>query len=308
MSSRPSRVERVLNLLALLLETRVPLRQEDIVREVMGYPEGKNAYRRTFERDKEMLRALGVPVTLETLANGVETGYRVRPEDYYLPDLGLTEEETAALRVAVSAVSLGDQSGRGALWKLGSGEAGNNTPLASLPFVPALAELFEATRQHAVANFVYRGAPRRVQPYGIISRGGRWYLVAHDLDRGETRSFRADRVDGEVSQEDPGTFVVPEGFRPEDHVETRPFALGEGEPFTVRLRLDVDHIGEAQSVLGTQARFLERPEGIEVEFQARNRAAVRSFVLGFLDHAQLLEPSDLREDIMEWLTRIQKTR
>ncbi len=90
MPDTPSRVERVLNLLALLLDTRVPLTREDIVHDVAGYPEQITAYRRAFERDKETLRGMGVPVTTEPIGDGTEVGYRVRPDDYYLPDLGLT--------------------------------------------------------------------------------------------------------------------------------------------------------------------------------------------------------------------------
>ena len=62
---------------------------------------------------------MGVPITMETIGDGTEVGYRVRPDDYCLPDLGLSADETAALRVAVSAVSLGDSTGHGALMKLG---------------------------------------------------------------------------------------------------------------------------------------------------------------------------------------------
>ena len=83
------------------------------VREVPGYPPQISAYRRAFERDKEMLRGMGVPITMEVAGTDTEVGYRVRPEDYYLPDLGLDAEESAALRVAVSAVSLGSHAGEG---------------------------------------------------------------------------------------------------------------------------------------------------------------------------------------------------
>src|SRR6266576_1567512 len=133
MPDAPSRVERVLNLLALLLDTRVPLTRDEIVRDVAGYPEQVSANRRAFERDKETLRGMGVPVTMETVGDGSDVGYRVRPEDYYLPDLGLTPEETAALRVAVSAVSLGNQAGVGALMKLGGLADDPVAPIASLP-------------------------------------------------------------------------------------------------------------------------------------------------------------------------------
>ncbi|MDQ1519015.1 MAG: hypothetical protein QOI55_88, partial [Actinomycetota bacterium] len=58
MADAPSRVERVLNLLALLLDTRRSLSREEIVREVAGYPAELSANRRAFERDKEMLRGM----------------------------------------------------------------------------------------------------------------------------------------------------------------------------------------------------------------------------------------------------------
>ena len=113
MTDAPSRVERVLNLLALMLDTQVPRTREEFVREIAGYPAQPEANRRAFERDKEILRGMGVPITMETIGDGTEVGYRVRPDDYCLPDLGLTADETAALRVAVSAISLGDRTGHG---------------------------------------------------------------------------------------------------------------------------------------------------------------------------------------------------
>src|SRR5690242_21132316 len=98
MPDAPSRVERVLNLLALLLDTRRALTREEIVHDVAGYPPQITAYRRAFERDKETLRGMGVPLLTEPVGDGSETGYRVRPEDYYLPDLGLDAEERSEER------------------------------------------------------------------------------------------------------------------------------------------------------------------------------------------------------------------
>src|SRR3974377_397470 len=119
MPDAPSRVERVLNVLALLLDTGIPLTREQIVHAGAGCPEHTSAYRRAFERDKETLRGMGVPLTTEAMGDGSEVGYRVRPDDYYLPDLGLAPEEAAALRVAVSALSLGHRAGGGGLMERG---------------------------------------------------------------------------------------------------------------------------------------------------------------------------------------------
>src|ERR1700755_526264 len=179
-----------------MLDTRVPRTREEFVREIAGYPAQQEANRRAFERDKEILRGMGVPITMETIGDGSEVGYRVRPDDYCLPDLALTADETAALRVAVSAISLGDQTGgEGALMKLGAVGDRTAAPIASLPTAPALAPLFEASRHNAVVTFTYRGETRELEPWGLSSKRGHWYVVGHDRVRDAVRAFRADRID-----------------------------------------------------------------------------------------------------------------
>src|SRR5260370_37414949 len=177
-----SRGDRVLNLLALLLDTRRALTREEIVHDVAGYPSQITAYRRAFERDKETLRGMGVPLTTEPIGDGSELGYRVRPEDYYLPDLGLDADEAAALRVAVSAVSLGSHAGEGALLKLGGLADEAVAPIPSLPIAPALATLFEAFRARAVVRFTHRDRVRTLAPWGLSSNRSHWDFVAYDLD------------------------------------------------------------------------------------------------------------------------------
>ena len=100
------RLERLVNLTATLLDTRRPLTLEELAgRLEPSYPEHIVARRRAFQRDKETLLNLGVPVlTLPVDALSNELGYRIRPEDYYLPNPGLSAEERAALQVAVTAV------------------------------------------------------------------------------------------------------------------------------------------------------------------------------------------------------------
>ena len=110
------RLERLTNLVAVLLETRRPLTLEEIVERVPGYPPERESYRRQFERDKATLREIGVPISLEALyAFDQETGYRIHREDYELPPLDLTDDERIALQLAVTAVRLeGSDPGGGA--------------------------------------------------------------------------------------------------------------------------------------------------------------------------------------------------
>jgi proteasome accessory factor B len=305
MPDGPSRLERLLNLLALLLDTQRPLTRDQIVAQIPGYPVEKTANRRAFERDKETLRGLGVPISVEPV-DGNETGYRVRPDEYYLPDLDLTPDETAALHVAVSAVSLGVGEGRGALLKLGGFGEEAASPIASLPIAPALADLFDASRRRAVVTFTYRGERRAVEPWVLSSRRGRWYVVGHDHGRGAIRSFRADRVEGDVAIGEPGAYEVPGDFRPEAHLGEHPWLFGDEAPLTARVLVDPEAVAGFEVALGTaDATWERRADGSAVvEVPVVDRAAFRSFVLGFLEHAEVLEPLELRDDIVAWLERI----
>lgn len=300
----PSRVERVLNVLAYLIDAGRALTQEEVVAEVSGYPSQKTAYRRAFERDKEMLRAMGVPVETETRPDG-EIGYRVRPESYYLPDLDLDDDETAALRVAVSAVGLGDRVGEGALLKVGGIGGEHATPIASLPLAPALGPLFEANRRRSVVTFEHRGRERVVEPWALLSKWGCWYVVGFDRDRSGIRAFRADRIGAEVDLGEPDAFGVPDGFSPEDHLRDEPWLFGEAESVAVRLLVDADHVAGAVERLGGESIVERRDSGdAVVEIAASDTAAIRSYVLGFLEHAEVLAPADLRAEIIAWLEAI----
>lgn len=308
MTDAPTRVERVLNLLALMLDTLVPRTREEYVREIAGYPAQPEANRRAFERDKEILRGMGVPITMENIGDGTEVGYRVRPDDYCLPDLDLSADETAALRVAVSAISLGDQTGgEGALMKLGGVGDYSSAPIASLPIAPALATLFEAFRHRAVVKFDYRGETRELEPWGLSSKRGRWYVVGFDRVRGATRAFRADRIDGDVEVGPGDAFSVPDNFRADDHIEDRAWMLGDAPAVTARLAVDADHVEGVLAALGAEASLEPEPtkQGDSViEVTVTNRPAFRSFVLSYLEHAEILEPADMRAEIVEWLESV----
>ncbi len=307
MTDAPTRVERVLNLLALMLETHVPRTREEYVREIDGYPPQTEANRRAFERDKEILRGMGVPITVENIGDGTEVGYRVRPDDYCLPDLGLTADETAALRVAVSAVSLGNRSGQGALMKLGGVGDQTSAPIASLPIAPALATLFEANRNRSVVHFDYRGETRTLEPWGMSSKRGHWYVVGFDRVRAAVRAFRADRIAGEVEVGPPNAFEVPGDFRADDHIEDRAWLLGDAPPVAVRLAVDADHLDGALGALGADARLEPEPTpggDRVIELTVTNLPAFRSFVLGFLEHAEILAPAEVRADVIAWLEAV----
>jgi proteasome accessory factor B len=298
------RLERLTNLLANLLDARRPLTLEEIVDVVPGYPDDKVAYRRQFERDKDTLRGIGIPIDVEPLdaLGGGEVGYRIRPEEYYLPELDLTPGERAALHVAVTAVRLEGGGGREALFKLGGLEGESAAPMAALRTDPALGELFDAYRNHATVSFSHRGERRRLDPYGLVFRRGRWYVVGHDRDRNEPRSFRVDRIGDDVEIGRPGGFAIPEHLDPASLLRIDPLSFGDDEPIEARLLVDRGYAAWVIEELGEESVLERRRDGsVVLSVPVANLDAFRSFVLGLLDHAEVLDPPAVRGAIVQWL-------
>jgi proteasome accessory factor B len=301
------RLERLTNLVATLLDTRRPLTLEEIVDLVPGYPDDKLSYRRQFERDKETLRGIGIPVRLESLDDlGPEQGYRIPPDEYYLPSLDLTPEEQAALHVAVTAVRLeGGPAPAEALWKLGGREGEAAHALAALPTVPALPALFDAYRTRSRVTFDYRGETRHVDPWGILFRRGHWYVIGHDHDRHEQRSFRVDRIDDGVDAGPPGAFEPPASLEPGAVLRDEPWQYGEEDVVAAGVLVDASQAAAVVDQVGEAAVRERRDDGsVVLELPVTNTAAFRSFVLGLLDAAEVVDPPELRDEMVAWLEGI----
>jgi len=301
------RLERLVNLTATLLDTRRPLTLEELAERLEpSYPVQKVARRRAFERDKETLRNLGVPIItipIDTLTN--ELGYQIRPDDYYLPDPGLSPDERAALHVAVTAVRLEGGEAREGLSKLGGVEGTPAPALAALEVTSGLGELFDAVARRRAVDFEYRGEPRHLDPYGVVHRFGHWYVVGRDRDKDALRSFRIDRLDGPPRPGDDGGFEAPADFDPSSALRADPLTYGDDEPVTAQVLVDASHAAWVVDELGEQAVVERRADGaVVVALDVVNREAFRSFVLGLLEHAEVLAPPELRRDIVDWLRTV----
>lgn len=300
------RLERLLNLLAALIDTERPLRREDIKDRVPGYPERDDSFRRQFERDKETLRQMGVPIAVElVIAHSPEqgTGYRVHQRDYALADPGLTSEELTALHLAASSVRFLGDDAKGAISKLGGmpdGPEEGNAAEVEVPGVEHLEPCFAAITGNRILTFSYKGQPRTVVPARLSFRAGRWYLAAWDVDRDAERPhFRLDRME---SPEVGGP--APEGLqgRVADREPPAAWELGDEEPVMARLRVDPDQADLAVRAVGGRGSVHKEPDGgVVIELPVRNPDGFRNFVLGFLDHAEVLTPHELRTDMIDWL-------
>jgi predicted DNA-binding transcriptional regulator YafY len=306
------KLERLMNLLATLLETPKLLSAEDVRKRVPGYPEDLSAFRRAFERDKEDLRDMGVPVELGELPGSDPPipGYRVRPDKYYLRDPALDPDELAALHLALDAVRFDGIEGGGALWKLG-GRPEPTSPrsqeVAELPADSNLVQLFAAVSERRSVKFSYRSprgvSDRSVDPYRLDFQRGRWYVTGFDHDRGDERHFRLDRMQGEVTLGEPGTFTPPATAVP--GVRLAPWELGEGTPVTARVLVDADQAALARTMVGPDVAVDDRPDGsVVVSLPVTSPDGLRSFVLGFLEHAEVLDPPERRDEIVAWLEEL----
>jgi proteasome accessory factor B len=223
------RTERLINLVICLLHTRSYLSAERLREIIPGYSDAASdeAFKRMFERDKEDLRDLGIPLETGSLHNwDDEIGYRITRTDYALPDVTLEPDEATAVGLAArmwSSAALGASATR-ALRKLeAEGVEMTALPEGLQPAVGSgstgLPVLAEAVREGRRVSFDYRGANdtaaarRHIEPWGVVWWHGRWYLVGHDLDRSAPRVFRLSRVVGDPRTEGPeGAVSVPEGI------------------------------------------------------------------------------------------------
>jgi proteasome accessory factor B len=227
-----SKVERLMNLVIALLSTRSFITADRIRDTVYGYSGGASdeAFSRMFERDKNELRDLGIP--LETGRVYPTEGYRINREAYALPAVELTPDEAAAVAVATQLWESPEliTATQSALLKLRAAgidiDAADDdiaiTSTAALPGLRGSEEvlgiLLSAIDSGRAVQFAHRSSrsdpyvTRTVEPWGVVTDSGRWYLVGHDRDRDDVRTFRLSRISADVTPIGPaGAVSIPDG-------------------------------------------------------------------------------------------------
>jgi predicted DNA-binding transcriptional regulator YafY len=300
------RLSRLLTLLSTLSETSRPMTARELREKIEGYGDSDSAFHANFSRDKRELRELGVEIDVLEVGDTdpPELGYRISRANYALRDPGLEPDEAAALQLAVSLVRLEGVEGGTSLWKIGgapTATGGEPAGSADLPGDPLLAVLFAAVAERRVTRFAYRtGDDRRtVEPYRLQFARGRWYLLARDRDKGEERQFRLDRIVGVPETGPAGDFPPPSPDRLADVPD--PWQLADGEPVTARVAVDGPQAELARRVLGEAAVAGQQGDRTVFELEVTHVDGFRSFVLGFLEHAEVLGPPELRSGVVEWL-------
>jgi proteasome accessory factor B len=312
--------ERLLNLIVMLLETAQPVTAEQIHRTIPGYGQDSwDTFKRMFERDKEELREMGIPVELTAVdAWETEQGYRIPKDRYYLPDLHLEPDELAALWLAAGLLRMSDPGpARSALMKLTEGappETEGNLSWLTADMglaAPNLSTALESVAERKRVTFPYRSKEatrsRTVDPFGLTHRRGKWYLVGRDDGSDEIRSFRLDRVEGVVHMTHPSRpgpeFEIPEGFNLQGYMERPPFVQGS-LPDKAKVRFDPS---TAWWVERSSPWLRLEPDGdlgATAIVEVTDDSGFISWLLGFGEGAEVLEPQRLRDLALHRLEEI----
>ena len=310
-----------MNLVIALLSTRTFITAERIRETVYGYSDSPSdeAFSRMFERDKNELRDLGIPLETGRVSQFDPTeGYRINREAYALPAVELTADEAAAVAVATQLWESPEliTATQGALLKLRAAGVDVDAPdagvaitsTATLPGLRGSEEvlgiLLSAIDSGQTVQFPHRPSrsepyiTRTVEPWGVVTDRGRWYLVGHDRDRDATRTFRLSRIGAEVTAIGPPGAVA----RPDDVNLREIVARVVSDPPTgTQARVWVADgrataLRRQATVVGTRTLGGRAGDVITVELGMTDRLARE--IASYGADAVALEPQSLRDDVL----------
>jgi proteasome accessory factor B len=307
------KIERLINLTIALLATKRYLIKSEIFNSVEGYEGTPETKERMFERDKDDLRSLGIEIevgSFDPLFND-EAGYRIKQEKYQFELGDINATEMSLLSIAAEAwqeASLDDAAQR-ALLKLRSIGVPNDE--LSIPgMVQQLSDggqdlslITKAIAQSQLLTFSYLDAnlqlnTRKIVPIALSSRNGFWYLSGVDQEVLEVRTFRVDRISGEISTSaGPKDFEAPTDFDP-----SKIFAETTHNEFAL---IDV-RIGKAASLRALAASTQSLGEWDQLKIPIMNLNSLSSLVLWHGPDAYVQEPPALRQLVIEHLQALVK--
>ncbi len=312
MTERVDAAERMLDLVIALSHTRHRMTKAQIRSTVNGYGgSSTEAFERMFERDKETLRQLGIPiVTLTDAVHEDDVGYRIDTAAYQLPPIDLSPAQLGVLSLAAevwqdSAFSASAQRG---LVKL---KAVADSAVTTAPGVAlrvrgpdaAMGDVLDAIADRVPVRFTYLSAyngvttVRTVEPWRVYARDRGWYLVGLDVDRGAQRSFRTSRIIGRVQRVgQPGSVTIPEQRVPTpERVFRTPVRLAVRPEAAAALRVRGEVVGTMPD--GEGVRDVLALEVGDVEAFAEQ-------VAGYGETVVALDPPELREAVLRRLRAV----
>jgi proteasome accessory factor B len=312
--------ERLLNLLIMLLVQRHYV-AKDRIRSILYPDSSTEGFEKMFERDKEELRSLGVPIEVGNMDAYFddEPGYRIRPDEFGLPDITLEADEAAVIGLATRVwehARLAEATTE-AVRKLTA--LGVQLDVSALDIAearltadePAFDVFWEATQERTPVEFEYRRSgqaevvTRHLQPWGVVRYSGRWYAVGLDTDRGEERVFRLSRVQGEARRAGPpGSYDIPPGTDVRATAKRlAPAPTTERAVVLVRSGAGLVLRRNAESI-ETDVAGPDDRTGWDRLVVSRSGLGLADELLGYGDDLYVEEPAELRETVIARLRSV----
>lgn len=318
-----SKSERIVNLVACLMSARQYVTATYLRQNVVGYTDtdkSEESFKRMLERDKADLREMGIPIETGRNPDGSE-GYRIDPEQYALPDITFDRSEAAAVAAAAAvwheptvaavfqtAVLKLQAAGIDVATddEIGVTHGGSRRSLGDELAITALLSAIDAGRPVTFRHRTTRGTrTRTLEPWGIVTDGGRWYVTGHDRDRDATRTFRISRIADVAAFGDAGEVTVPADVDVRQVVADA-VAQDDAAPGTVAhvwVSAGRAH-GLRRIATASAPRDLDGEAGDVLTIAVRSRSGLRRLILGAGSDAVVLEPADLRADVIADLDRL----
>ena len=312
MVERVDRTERLLNLVIALMGTTRALSRQVIRTKVPGYAQAatESAFERMFERDKDELRSMGIPIETVVEDTGEVLGYRIRRESYAMEPLDLTVAERSALVVAAQVwgqavvAPLASTAVRKLEAVVGGAQAwvpaGLEGAVQLTNADAALLPMMQAIRTDRVVSFPYQApaldepVTRILSPWRLAVEGGHWRVTGHDHERQAVRTFRLSRIVGTVTLTSQGR--IPPG----DMDASRD---GDDHSTTHRARVRV-RSGAAASLRRAADADPARWSATEIEVEFGTREALVRAVCAAGTDAVVVSPPDVVQSVRERLASI----
>ncbi len=305
--------ERLVNLVIALLATKRYITKSEIFRTIEGYEGSNESMERMFERDKDELRALGIEIEVSGLDPlfDDEVGYRILAENFEMDRKGYSANEIAYMSLAAQLwkdASLSDVSQK-ALRKLSA--VSGPADIAEIPaFAPViltaplfLREIIDGITDRRVVEFKYLDSEmktnlRKVHVYSYFSLRGFWYFSGLDVDKSENRTFRCDRVVGELAiAKKANSYEIPADYEP----NTTFSDISVSSQAVLRVR-----VGRG-SQLRSLASTIESGEEFDVvQIAYSSEEEMISLILWHLDDVCVISPETLKNLVVQALKKLVK--
>ncbi|MEV4421475.1 WYL domain-containing protein [Patulibacter sp. NPDC049589] len=281
MAKDTEKLIRQLSLISYLMAERRPVTAPEIRRDVEGYSGmNEDAFARRFYADRAELESLGIQLTIERPGDGSaeQEHYSLRSENFHLPPIAFSDEELASLQLALSLLD-GEfayaEPLRLALQQLSWGRPSPLTEpaarLVGLGITAGVAGRDPSQRLAKVESAIFRNKTivfeyhslhrdviesRKVDPYHLLFRGGQFYLLGKDYERGGLRVFRLSRIRDKVAYATKAEhdFRRPDDFDPRPYGDRADWQMSETVG-TAKIRIAGRIAWQVQRAHGRQGTF-----------------------------------------------------